>query len=330
MSTQPPVADQPTSCGARTGPRSGRSGRSRTPWRTSTTGRSAQCRRRCSRSSSPGGSGWRANPVRFFLRELPAALAGPRPRSVSSSARSRSSLAFVRNATCGASTVLSRVPARCGRRDPADRPQRTAPCASPPTAGPPTPARGSSPCTSRWRADDDEVLAPVLGAVHDRTRLIVLDHVTSPTARRMPLVTLLPALQERGTRRARRRRARRRACWPSTSSGLGADFCVGNLHKWCCAPRGTAVLHAAPEHRRRTCARSSPPGASRTAFPLSFNDVGTEDLTAWLSAPRALRVLDQLGLDRLRRHNVELAVPASSSSPRHWASIRPTCPGTPP
>ena len=40
----------------------------------------------------------------------------------------------------------------------------------------------------------------------------------------------------------------------------------------------------------------------------SFNDVGTEDLTAWLAAPRALRLLDQLGLDRLRRHNVELAV----------------------
>jgi isopenicillin-N epimerase len=36
--------------------------------------------------------------------------------------------------------------------------------------------------------------------------------------------------------------------------------------------------------------------------------VGTEDLTAWLAAPRALRLLDQLGFDRLRRHNVELAV----------------------
>ena len=43
-------------------------------------------------------------------------------------------------------------------------------------------------------------------------------------------------------------------------------------------------------------------------FPRSFNDVGTEDLTAWLAAPRALRLLDQLGFDRLRRHNVELAV----------------------
>ena len=88
---------------------------------------------------------------------------------------------------------------------------------------------------------------------------------------------------------------------------LGADFWAGNLHKWCCAPRGTAVLHVAPEHR----ARMRPLVASwaePSGFPQSFNDVGTEDLTAWLAAPRALRLLDQLGFDRLRRHNVELAV----------------------
>ena len=88
---------------------------------------------------------------------------------------------------------------------------------------------------------------------------------------------------------------------------LGADFWVGNLHKWCCAPRGTAVLHAA-ERWRPTLRPLVASWGEADGFPLAFDDTGTEDPTAWLSAPRALRVLERLGLDRLRRHNVELAV----------------------
>ena len=88
---------------------------------------------------------------------------------------------------------------------------------------------------------------------------------------------------------------------------LGADFFVGNLHKWCCAARGTAVLHAAERWRPRLRPLVASWG-EHEGFPLAFDDTGTDDPTAWLSAPRALRVLERLGLDRLRRHNVELAV----------------------
>jgi isopenicillin-N epimerase len=122
----------------------------------------------------------------------------------------------------------------------------------------------------------------------------------------MPLVTLLPALKASGTA-VYVDGAHAAGMLTVDLNGLGADFWAGNLHKWCCAPRGTAVLHVAPEHRHRmrplVASWGEPDG-----FPQSFNDVGTEDLTAWLAAPRALRLLDQLGLDRLQRHNVELAV----------------------
>jgi isopenicillin-N epimerase len=89
--------------------------------------------------------------------------------------------------------------------------------------------------------------------------------------------------------------------------GVGADFWTGNLHKWCCAPRGTAVLHAARQRR----AELRPLVASwgePFGFPSSFQDVGTQDLTAWLAAPKALRLLEGLDLARVRKHNVELAV----------------------
>jgi isopenicillin-N epimerase len=119
-------------------------------------------------------------------------------------------------------------------------------------------------------------------------------------------VTLLPALKERGTA-VFVDGAHAAGMLAVDLDGMGADFWAGNLHKWCCAPRGTAVLYVAPEHRRRMRPLVASWGETH-GFPHSFNDVGTEDLTAWLSAPRALRLLDQLGFDRLRRHNVELAV----------------------
>ena len=50
----------------------------------------------------------------------------------------------------------------------------------------------------------------MLGAVTDRTRLVVLDHVTSPTARRLPLVPSGPRAAGARRRRARRRGARTR------------------------------------------------------------------------------------------------------------------------
>jgi isopenicillin-N epimerase len=252
---------------------------------------------------------WRArmeaNPVRFFVREQPAALGQARAEISHFLGAEPESLAFVRNATAAASTVLS-----CLELTRDDEIVVT------------DHAYGAVRIAAqRWAADvgarivlahvplraaDDEVTAAVLGAVTDRTRLTIVDHITSATARRMPLVSLLPALRERGTA-VFVDGAHAAGMLAVDLTRLGADFWAGNLHKWCCAPRGTAVLHVSAEHRGRmrplVASWGEPAG-----FPDSFNEVGTEDLTAWLAAPRALRLLDQLGFDRLRRHNVELAV----------------------
>ena len=155
-------------------------------------------------------------------------------------------------------------------------------------------------------ATDDEATEAVLAAVGERTRLAVIDQVTSPTARRLPLVDLVPALQARGVA-VLVDGAHAPGMLAVEVDRLGADFWAGNLHKWCFTPRGTAVLHAAPrwrEHLLPLVASWREPAG----FPDAFTDVGTDDLTAWLSAPRALRVMERLGFDRLRRHNAELAV----------------------
>jgi isopenicillin-N epimerase len=246
-----------------------------------------------------------SNPVRFFARELPGALAAARAEVGEFLGAGEGSLAFVPNATTGVSTVLSVFPLAPGDHvlvtDHTYGAVRLAVDRF-------VPARGGVVDTVHvpLTVGDTDAVEAVLAGLDDRTRLVVVDHVTSPTARRMPLAALVPALQERGVA-VLVDGAHAPGMLDLDVEQVGADFYVGNLHKWVCAARGTAVLHAAARWRPRlrplVASWGEPEG-----FPLAFDDTGTGDPTAWLSAPRALRVLGRLGLDRLRRHNVELAV----------------------
>ncbi|MFH1568499.1 MAG: aminotransferase class V-fold PLP-dependent enzyme, partial [Gemmatimonadota bacterium] len=86
---------------------------------------------------------------------------------------------------------------------------------------------------------------------------------------------------------------------------LGVDFWVGNLHKWACAPAGAAALWVAPAWHGRMRSLVVSWGESE-GFPTSFDRVGTDDLSAWLAAPLSLRLLGELGWERVRRHNEAL------------------------
>lgn len=245
------------------------------------------------------------NPARFFNRELPGALDQARAEVAAFLRAEPEDIAFVTNATTAVSTVLASIP--LGAQDAVlltDHSYGAVRIAA---------QRWTERAGARLDvvhlelADDDTAwAAAVLAAVTPSTRLVLLDHVTSPTARRLPLVELVPALRERGVA-VFVDGAHAPGMLDVDVTALGADFWTGNLHKWAFAPRGTAVLHVAAPQR----ARVLPLVASwreAEGFPGAFSDTGTSDLTAWLSAPRALRVLQHLGLDRLRRHNVALAV----------------------
>ncbi len=245
------------------------------------------------------------NPDRFMVRELPGALEQARAEVAAFFGTDADALAFVRNATTGISTVLA-----SRELGPGDELLLTDHAYGAVQIAADRWARrtGARLVTAALplEAADDEVSDAVISHVSSRTRLVLLDHVTSPTARRLPLVSLVPALRERGV--------------PVLVDGahaagmlrveldlLDTDFWTGNLHKWCCAPRGTAVLHVAARHRASVLPLVASWGEA-DGFPKAFDWVGSDDLTAWLAAPRSLRLLDQLGWERVRRHNVELAV----------------------
>lgn len=140
----------------------------------------------------------------------------------------------------------------------------------------------------------------ILAGMTDRTRVLFLSHITSPTALLFPIE---PAVAE----------ARRRGIWSVIDGAhtpghirldldaLGADFYSGNCHKWLMAPKGSAFLHARPDMQTLIdplvishgwTEQSKEPGA-RGAFGNSpFIDElemqGTRDPAPWLTVPAAL------------------------------------------
>jgi len=150
-------------------------------------------------------------------------------------------------------------------------------------------------------ATDDEIVAAIRDGLGADTRLLIVDHLTSPTARLMPVAAICAAARERGVP-VLVDAAHAPGMLPVDVSTIGADFWVGNLHKWAYAPRPAAVLSVAPRWRDRIeplAVSWWQPGG----FPGSVEFQGTTDVSGWLAAPVGLFTLQTLGLDRVRQHN---------------------------
>jgi isopenicillin-N epimerase len=140
------------------------------------------------------------------------------------------------------------------------------------------------PCRS-----DGELIAPILRCVSPRTRLALLDHVTSPTALILPIARLVAELRARGVDTLVDG-AHAPGMVPLSLTALGAAYYTGNAHKWLCAPKGAAFLHV---HRERQ-AHLHPTVISHgfsAGFHAEFDWTGTFDPTPWLCVPESLRFL---------------------------------------
>jgi isopenicillin-N epimerase len=154
-------------------------------------------------------------------------------------------------------------------------------------------------------ADDRETVALVASASHGCPRLVIIDHVASATAKLFPVTRIVAALREFGVP-VLVDGGHAPGMLPVDVAATGADFWLGNLHKWAFAPRSTAVLVVAPEHRDAV----EPLVISwqqESGFPGAVEYAGTLDYTAWLAAPAAVHTLRALGFDAVRRHNADLA-----------------------
>ena len=148
-------------------------------------------------------------------------------------------------------------------------------------------------------SDVQQVIDAFAAAIGPRTRLVVVDHITSATALILPVEALVRMCRARGVS-VLVDGAHAPGFLDVRIDEIGADFYTGNLHKWVCAPKGAALFHVHADWRDRVHAPVVSHGYE-LGLDAEFGWTGTFDPTAWLSVPAALDHLFALGLDAVRK-----------------------------
>ena len=157
---------------------------------------------------------------------------------------------------------------------------------------------------------DDEVVEAILGGVTEKTRLIVVSHVTSPTAVILPVEKICQRACERGVPVCIDG-PHALAMLPLNLKQIDCDFYTASCHKWLSAPFGSGFLHVRrrQQQKLRPCVTSW--GGSLSGRPARWKDeftwIGTRDPASYLSVPTAIEFLESCGLETFRQRTHELA-----------------------
>jgi isopenicillin-N epimerase len=242
-----------------------------------------------------------ANPQRFFTRGLHDRLAHARRRLAGFLGAHPEGTALVPNTTFGISVVLNSLGLGTGDEVVTTDHRYGTVDYSVDSTG----ARRKV-VQIPFTATADEIVALIRdAATPGRTRLVIVDLIAAPTARLFPVAEIGKSLRDKGIPLLVDG-AHGPGSIPLQVEALGADFFVGNVHKWAFAPRSTAILTVATPWRDRirplVQSWSHPDG-----YPANVEYGGTLDYTGWLAAPTGILTLRTLGVERVRAHNDALA-----------------------
>lgn len=239
-----------------------------------------------------------ANPVAFLGRALEPRLDAARERLGAFLGAAPGDLAFVLNATHGVATVLRSLRFAPGDELVATDHEYNAALNMLRVAAARDGARVVLARIPLSVSGPDEAADRVLAAFGPRTRLLLVSHVTSPTALALPVERLVAEAEGRGIP-VLLDGAHGPGMLPLDLAGLGASYYTGNLHKWVCAPKGAAFLHVRRDrqpaiHPLAISHGANDPRPERSAFRKEFDWTGTLDPTPILAVPASLEAVAAL------------------------------------
>lgn len=145
----------------------------------------------------------------------------------------------------------------------------------------------------------------VLSGINSATRLLVVDHITSPTALIFPIQQITAECARRSVD-VLIDGAHAPGMLPLNVPATGATYYAGNLHKWACGPKGSGFLWVRPDRQSAI----HPLVVSHflgEGFAREFGWQGTRDMGGWLSVPRAIQFMSGIGWEKIMAHNHAMA-----------------------
>lgn len=254
------------------------------------------------------------NPVQFFDEEYHPALDDARARLVDFVGGSVDTTVFVNNATSGVNAVLASLSLGPDDEIVVTNHEYNACRNAAEVAAARVGARVLEVPIPFPPPSQSMVLERIQMAVGPRTRLVLVDHVTSPTALVFPVADVVAALEPDVPVLVDGAHAP--GMLALDIGALGASFYVGNLHKWVCAPKGAGFLSVADRHAESIVPTVVSHGwnmsaPDKTRIQDLFDWAGTDDPSARLSVPAAIDTMGNAhpdGWEGVRSANHTLAV----------------------
>jgi isopenicillin-N epimerase len=159
------------------------------------------------------------------------------------------------------------------------------------------------------------VTESVMGAITDKTKLVLISHIASASALIFPVEQIVPMVKAKGID-IFVDGAHVPGQIDLDLRALDPTWYAASCHKWLATPKGTGFIYTSPERQRgfeplALSCRVHEKRADRKAFLCDFDYMGTNDYSANLSIPVSIAHMGaQLpgGWDALRKRNHDLIV----------------------